>query len=620
MSSTLSPTSLGDPADLILRTFGARPFHTDGDLVAVRFAPDGSLWSVEEPGVLRNWNLGAQKMIDWHPLDEIATVWCFSHTAHLVAAGSNELSIWESASGEMKASWTQAAWVTAIAFSPDARLVATGHDDGAVRIWDWASQKVLHELREHEMAISAVLFSPDGKRLASAAEDRLIRLWQVDDGSKSGTLTGHTDRVPAMVWHPDGRRLISAGWDTTARVWDTQTCEPIILLNSHAGQVHTLALSTDGNLLACADSDNAIHIWDVNKSKTLGVVREQGGETYCLAFSPDGQKLAAGGTERVIHLWDTIKDAGTHLPEEPHLTHTAVAVAPNGRRLFSLGAGTALRIWDTETTESAFQLKAYGPVRSFAASPDGRWVAASLNMDNNPNQTLLALWKADTGQRVIRLEGQNDPVTCLAFRPDSAALASASFQSADVWLWSVPQGEPLLLIPNAGDGCAIENVAFHPQGRLLAVTGIDYMSTSGVDGQVALWDVEDKKQKLVFRGGATAAAFHPSGNWLAVASLVQSIRIYELSSREQVNELTGHAEAVACLAYSPDGRWLASGGDDRTLRLWEATTGTLRGTVELDSQVKAVAFSPDGRYLFTGNGNTSCYQFDVGQLVADSAT
>ena len=86
------------------------------------------------------------------------------------------------------------------------------------------------------------------------------------------------------------------------------------------------------------------------------------------------------------------------------------------------------------------KLKAYGPVRCFAASPDGRWIAASLNMDNNPNQTLLALWKAGTGERVIRLEGQNEPVTALAFRPDSAVLASASFHSADIWVWSIPQG------------------------------------------------------------------------------------------------------------------------------------------------------------------------------------
>jgi WD40 repeat protein len=616
MTSIISPASLGDLADLILRTFGARPFHTDGDLLALQFAPDGTLWSVEEPGVLRNWDLGSQKMIDWHPLDEVATVWGFSPTAHLVAAGSDQLSVWDGASGELQANWPQASWVTSVAFSPDARLLATGHDDNVVRVWEWPSGRLLHELRGHELAVSALRFSHDGQRLASAAEDRLIRLWQVEDGTLSGTLTGHTDRVPAMLWHPDGRRLISAGWDTTARVWDTTTCEPIILLNSHAGQVHTLALSPDGNLLACADSDNAIHVWDVNKSKTIGVLREQVGETYCLAFSPDGKKLAAGGTERVIHIWDALRDVAPHLPEDPHLAHTALAVAPDGRRLFSLGAGTPLRIWDTQTTESVLELKAYGPVRAFAASPDGRWVAASLNMDDDPNQTLLALWNAETGERGVRLEGPKEPVTTLAFHSDSQALASASFQSADVWIWSVPAGEPLLLIPEAVDDCAIETVVFQPGGRLVAVTGIDCLSTSGADGQVALWDIQDRQQKMVFRGGATAAAFHPSGDWLAVASLVRSIRIYELSSRELINELTGHLDGVACLAYSPDGRWLVSGGDDRTLRLWEAATGTLRGMLELDSQLKAVAFSPDGRFLFTGNGNTSCYQFDVGQLVA----
>src|SRR6185437_2656996 len=80
MSPSVLPTFLGDVTSLILHSYGLRPFHTDGDLLALGFAPDGTLWSVEEPGVLRNWDLFAQKQIDWHPLEELATTWCFNNT------------------------------------------------------------------------------------------------------------------------------------------------------------------------------------------------------------------------------------------------------------------------------------------------------------------------------------------------------------------------------------------------------------------------------------------------------------------------------------------------------------------------------------------------------------
>src|SRR5439155_5940736 len=43
---------LSDPV-----VFGDPQLHTDGDLAGLAFAPDGTLWSVEEPGVVRHWNV-----------------------------------------------------------------------------------------------------------------------------------------------------------------------------------------------------------------------------------------------------------------------------------------------------------------------------------------------------------------------------------------------------------------------------------------------------------------------------------------------------------------------------------------------------------------------------------
>jgi WD40 repeat protein len=626
------------------RIFGARPFHTDGELLALRFAPDGSLWSVEEPGVVRWWDLNARRQIVWHELADPATVWCFSASAHYLAAGSDELCLWESNKGELLACWSQASWVTALAFQPGGLLLASGHDDGVVRLWDYAGGRLAYELRgpispsqsrsgepsrthfaprgsrrqpEGGSAISALAFSPDGRKLAVAAEDRSILLWDMRNGELLGCLLGHTDRIPSLAWHPDGRRLVSAGWDATARVWDTVALLPLILLNSHVGQVQALAFAPHGRLLACADSAPTVHLWDMELYQTLTVRRDHAQEVRCLAFSPDGRCLASGGAGRVIHIWDADHDSMPQEAIDPLLARTCLAVSGDGRRLASLGIGTNLRVWDTAMTEPVLELEDNPKLRAFAASPDDRWFAGSVVRPEGAQaaRETLFLWRAHDGRRERRLDGQAAPITVLAFHPGSTLLATAGMRSSDVWLWTIPQGEPLLL-PEIVAECSVEALAFHPGGRVLAIGGIDWLAPRGAEGRLVLWDLLERRSIAILPGGTSSLSFHPSGRYLAAATLMQSVVVWDVETHRQVVELTGHLDAVTSVAYSPDGRWLASGGDDRTLRIWHADSGRPCGLMELDTQIKALTFAPDGGSLFTGNGTTSCYQIEIRHILA----
>jgi WD40 repeat protein len=614
MSSALLPTFEGEISSLILRSFGLRPYHTDGDVLALGFSPEGTLWSVEEPGVLRQWDLQAQKQIDWHPVPDLATQWCFNGTCRLLASGSDNLAVWVGRTGEQLAEWEGDSWVTALAFSPDSQILASGHDDGGVRLWDWSQGHLLHHLRGHEKPISALAFSRDGTRLASAGEDLLIHVWDPALGQDLGLLEGHTDRIPALQWHPDGIRLVSAGWDTTARVWNTQTLKPIILLNSHAVQVFALAFSPEGRLLACADSANAVHVWDFEQQRPLRVLNDLARDTLCLAFSPDGRKLAAGGANRVISIWDAYRHLTTEPGPDAIPSRNMVAISPDAKKIYHLGTGTGLRVWDTTSGANVTDLANAAAVQAFALSRDGHWLAASQLLHEGLETPTLALVDTTSRQSPVSLNGPTQLTTTLAFSGDSSLLATANKQSPDVWLWNVPSGKPYLLVPDGAEHCAIEHVALDRRGHLLAVAGSDELSPAADGGQVVLWDLLERKILARFAGAACQVAFHPSGNSLAGCTRNRTARIWDIRSQTLLHELIGHVDSVNCVAYSPDGLLLATGGDDRTLRIWEATTGNPVIVLELDSQVKALQFAPDGQSIFVANANSSCHQLDVARF------
>ncbi len=584
-------------------TFGEPKLHTDGDVLAIAFGKEGLLYSVEELGILRKWNPESGQQLDWGSLSDMETLWAFSADARVLASASDDLTIWDASSGRLLTSIPQPGWVTALAFAPDAGFIATGHDDGSIGYWDAPGHHPVFDksLTFHKKPISAVAISPNGKWLAVASEDKSISIWNLTTGGYHGCLSGHTDRIPALVWHPSSAYLVSAGWDTSARVWDANTLQPVIILNSHSLQVNALAFSPDGRWLACADSAHSVHVWDFNTKKTVHKLKVPEAEIRTLAFSPDGKYFACNG-DRIIHLWNpaTGKPYADIGPRP--LAKTTVSVHHDGTRLISNGGGNAVRIWNAATRQPITTLKSDEPIHALAFSPDGKWITGSIDKR-------VRLWDA-AGQFVTDWDGPVEPVTTLAFSPDSKLLASGSAHGVSVWLWRVADGEPILLIPDALDGCSIEALAFHPDNNLVAVGGIDWMATGGSNGAVSIWNISERAEVATFLDGTTALAIHPAGDILATTTLDHSICLWDLQLKQLLQELIGHDASVTCVAFSPDGNWLVSGSEDHTLRIWDDKGRELMA-LEVESQITSTTFSADGQYLYLGHANTTCSQIQL---------
>ena len=93
MSAAAIPPVLREAASAVVRAFGAHPFHTDGDVLALAFDGKDGLWSVEDPGALRHWDVTLRQQRRWHALEEPASLWALHPGADLAAAGFDRVAL-----------------------------------------------------------------------------------------------------------------------------------------------------------------------------------------------------------------------------------------------------------------------------------------------------------------------------------------------------------------------------------------------------------------------------------------------------------------------------------------------------------------------------------------------
>ena len=127
---------------------------------------------------------------------------------------------------------TPASGIRSVAWNVHGDLLATGHDDGTVRLWDVASGEELRAFTGHTDTVRSVSFSPDGLQIASGSYDNSLRLWDVASGEELRAFTGHTRSVWSVSFSPDGLQIASGSDDGTIKLWDVATGECLATLLS----------------------------------------------------------------------------------------------------------------------------------------------------------------------------------------------------------------------------------------------------------------------------------------------------------------------------------------------------------------------------------------------------
>lgn len=169
--------------------------------------------------------------------------------------------------------------VTALAFSPSAGgLLASMFQDGTIRIWDINSdsEKLVKKLPGHGASDTALAFSPDGKVLASRGPDETIQIWDTKSWKPLKQFPRQTGCVITLAFSSDGKVLASAAYDGSIKIWDTKSWKCLATIPCVNGVELTRALayvddstdSTDSTVVAgCGRS---VELWSPLDSASSG--------------------------------------------------------------------------------------------------------------------------------------------------------------------------------------------------------------------------------------------------------------------------------------------------------------------------------------------------------------
>lgn len=277
--------------------------------------------------------------------------------------------------------------VRSVVFDQTGKMLASGSDDGTIRIWNPYQNDVEPiVLSDHNKSVRSLMFNPINQRLVSVSDDYSVRLWNIESFKpNSKLLNGHNDRVWTVAVSADGKMLATGGADSTLMLWDLNNFNsgPWARLKQNSW-IRAVAFSSNGHWLAAGCEDGALKIWACEKANfQIFTELKHGGGIRSLAFSPDNSILVTGDANGRILQWSLNQSGAKAKVAVQFLAHQAavnsVTFSSDGKLLASASSDKQVKVWDVNhsSNEPLLILDHDAYVWSVSFSPDGSLLASA---------------------------------------------------------------------------------------------------------------------------------------------------------------------------------------------------------------------------------------------------